>query len=183
MHNQSIAGKSFSARPFRLSNFGALWSAAAAANLADGIFKLALPLLATRLTDSPALVAGVAFAVRLPWLLFALLAGVLADRFDRRQMMIAANAIRFIVLTLVVVVSLLDAMSLPILYVIALVLGIAETLADTASSSILPSIVRSEDLEQANARLVGAHSTSSGSLYCLIQACRLLLLFPNSPAA
>lgn len=135
--------------------FWALWTATAAANLADGIFKLALPLLATQFTNSPALVAGVAFAVRLPWLLFALVAGVLADRFDRRRMMLYANLLRVIVLMGMVIVSLMNGMSLPILYLSAILLGIAETLADTASSSILPSLVQPEALEVANARLVG----------------------------
>lgn len=136
-------------------HFKALWCATAAANLADGIFKLVLPLWATHFTMSPALVAGVAFAVRLPWLLFALLAGVLADRFDRRLMMIGANVLRAIILMIVVALSVLNAMTLPMLYIIALALGVAETLADTAASSILPGIVPTEDLERANARLVG----------------------------
>lgn len=148
-------------RASRTSYFRALWSATAAANLADGIFKLALPLWATHFTTSPALVAGVAFAVRLPWLLFALLAGVLADRFDRRLMMIGANLIRFIILLLVVGIGAAGAMSLSILFVVAFVLGVAETLADTAGSSILPAIVGSDGLERANARLVGATTVTN----------------------
>src|SRR5688500_18886424 len=95
-------------RSLQINNFGALWSATAVSNLADGIFKLALPLLATRLTDSPSLVAGVAVAVRLPWLLFALFAGVMADRSDRRQMMIGANVVRVIALTMLVIALLAD---------------------------------------------------------------------------
>ncbi|HEX2622343.1 MAG TPA: MFS transporter [Phototrophicaceae bacterium] len=140
---------------FRISRFGALWSATAASNLADGIFKLALPLLATQQTNSPGLVAGVALVVRLPWLLFALFAGVLADRLDRRLMMIGANLLRVAVLALLVVVILTNSITLPLLYGIALILGIAETLADTAGSSILPSVVGKSDLERANAHLVG----------------------------
>lgn len=139
----------------RLSRFGMLWQATAAANLADGVFKLTLPLLAAQVTDSPALVAGAAFMVRLPWLIFALLAGVLADRFDRRQMMLTAHLARFIGLLLVALMCLSGAIAIPMIYAIAFALGIAETLADTASASILPSLVESNELEQANARLVG----------------------------
>jgi MFS family permease len=139
----------------QISSFWALWSATAVSNLADGIFKLALPLLATRLTDSPSLVAGVAFAVRLPWLLFALGAGVLADRLDRRQMMLWANLARVVVLGGLVVTALLNLVTLPLIYVAALLLGFAETLADTAGSTVLPSIVETKDLEKANAHLVG----------------------------
>lgn len=145
----------------RISNFWILWFAIAASNLADGIFKLALPLLAIRYTDSPAVVAGVAFVIRLPWLLFALYAGVLADRFDRRRMMVSANIIRMIVLSALVLFAVLDRLSLPLLYIVALALGIAETLADTASSSILPSVVDKQDLDRANARVVGAMTVTN----------------------
>ena len=59
--------------------FWTLLSASFLANLSDGIFWIALPLLSVGLTDSPALVAGVTVASRLPWLVFALFAGALAD--------------------------------------------------------------------------------------------------------
>ena len=64
-----------------------VWTATAASNLADGIFWIALPLIAVTLTTEPALVAGVAIAARLPWLFFVLFAGVIADRVDRRTTM------------------------------------------------------------------------------------------------
>jgi MFS family permease len=140
----------------RTSAFWMLWTATAVANLADGVFKLALPLLATQLTDSPGLVAGVAFAVRLPWLLFALFAGVIADRVDRRRTMIVANTARVVVLGVLFVSIVMNFVTLPLIYAVALLLGITETLADTASASILPSMVPVERLELANARLVGA---------------------------
>jgi MFS family permease len=162
MRTQSFRNRTLTlGQASRATYFWALWASTAAANLADGIFKLALPLLATRFTDSPAQVAGVAFAVRLPWLLFALLAGVLADRFDRRRMMLGANLGRSLVLLLLVTLSLLDGLSLALLYLIALVLGIAETLADTAGASILPSIVGTDGLERANARLVGVTTVTN----------------------
>ncbi len=52
--------------------FRLLWTSSGLSNLADGILKVALPLLAIRFTDSPTLIAGLAFALTLPWLLFAL---------------------------------------------------------------------------------------------------------------
>ncbi|MCL4876648.1 MAG: MFS transporter [Anaerolineae bacterium] len=139
-----------------ISRFWILWAATTLTNLADGIFKLALPLAAVRLTDSPALVAGVAFAIRLPWLLFALLSGVIVDRIDRRHTMFAANLTRFLLLALMVSMILGGMLSIPMLYLFALLLGINETLNDTASVSILPTLVEKEHLERANARLVGA---------------------------
>ena len=61
-------------------NYRKLWSSSAVSNLADGIFIVALPLIAVRMTDSPLLIAGVSLAGRLPWLVFVLFAGALAER-------------------------------------------------------------------------------------------------------
>src|SRR6266540_4010093 len=74
--------------------FWRLWSASTLSNLADGVVKVSLPLVAVTLTDSPALVAGIGVAVTLPWLLFALPAGALTDRVDRRAAMLVANVAR-----------------------------------------------------------------------------------------
>ncbi|MCI0712684.1 MAG: MFS transporter [Chloroflexi bacterium] len=162
MRLQSVRSRVFVlSRTAERGYFRELWWATAAANLADGVFKLALPLWATHFTNSPALVAGVAFAVRLPWLLFALLAGVLADRFDRRVMMVGANLFRFVTLLLVVIIGAVGGMSLSILFLVAFILGVAETLADTAGSSILPAIVGTGGLERANARLVGVTTVTN----------------------
>ena len=133
-----------------------LWSSSAASNLADGIFVIALPLIAVRLTDSPVLVAGVAIAGRLPWLLFALIAGALADRLDRLRTMRHVNLLRFAVIGLMAALALLDLLSLPALYIAAFVLGIGETLFDTAAQSIMPSLVGREQLSKANGRLYAA---------------------------
>ena len=137
------------------ANFWRLWASSAASNLADGLFFIALPLLAIQLTDSPVLVAGLAIAGRLPWLVFVLVAGALADRLDRRQTMRNVQLFRVAVLGLLTVLALLGGLSLPILYVVAFVLGVGETLFDTAAQSILPSIVPKERLSTANGRLYG----------------------------
>jgi MFS family permease len=145
----------------RLGNFWALWTATAFSNLADGVFKLALPLYALRVTDSPVLIAGLAFVMRLPWLLLSLPAGVLADVVDRRQIMIGANIARVVLLALIVVAMVSNTMTLPLLYLAALALGIAETLGDTAAATMTPMVVEPHDLEKANARLVGAMTVTN----------------------
>src|SRR3954451_19635965 len=78
--------------------FWTLFSASFLANLSDGIFQIALPLLAVSVTKEPGLVAGVTVASRLPWLVFALIAGALADRLDRRRTMVLVDAGRVILL-------------------------------------------------------------------------------------
>jgi len=137
------------------ANYWRLLGASAASNLADGVFFIVVPLLAVRLTDSPILIAGLAVASRLPWLFFVLVAGALADRLDRRATMRNVQLFRFVVLAGLAGLALVDGLSLPILYVVALGLGIGETLFDTASQSILPSIVDKDRLAAANGRLYG----------------------------
>ncbi len=74
--------------------FGRLWAGTAAANLADGMTLAAAPLRAAGLTRDPLLVSGLVVAQRLRWFLFTLISGVLVDRFDRRKLLAAANAMR-----------------------------------------------------------------------------------------
>src|SRR5919199_5636715 len=98
------------------TEFHKLWAASAASNLSDGITLVAAPLLATSLTRDPALVAGLAFAQRLPWILFALLSGALADRLDRRRAMAAAGVCRAVLIGGLGVAVLMDVASLPLVY-------------------------------------------------------------------
>ena len=130
-----------------------LWSASAGSNLADGIFWVALPLLAITLTDSPALIAGVTVASRLPWLIFSLVAGALADRLDRRRTMIAVDLFRAALLGGLAIAAVAGVASIPVLYVVAFALGVAETLFDTSAQSIMPNIVEGDRLNVANSRL------------------------------
>ncbi|HUF07023.1 MAG TPA: MFS transporter [Candidatus Binatia bacterium] len=137
------------------ANYWRLWGASAVSNLADGVFFILLPLLAVRLTDSPLLVAGLAIAARLPWLVFVLVAGALADRLDRRVTMRNVQLFRTAMLIGLTVLAVTDLLSLPVLYLTAFALGVAETMFDTAAQSILPSIVDKEKLAGANGRLYG----------------------------
>ena len=142
-----------------------LWSASSLSNLADGLVKVALPLVAITLTDSPGLVSGVTLAVTLPWLLFALPAGALADRVDRRIAMVTANVVRAIGVAVLAVAVALGLESSPAaiwaLYAVALLLGTAETIYDTCAQSILPQVVARDQLPRANGRLLAAELTAN----------------------
>lgn len=135
--------------------FRKLWTAIAASNLGDGVTLVAAPLLAATLTGDPALVAGLALAQRLPWLLFPLLSGALADRIDRRRAMVGVAICRAALIGTLGAAVLLDLATLPLLYAIFFLLSTGETLFDTAAATILPAIVRREALPTANARLAG----------------------------
>jgi MFS family permease len=133
-------------------NFTKAMVASGFANLADGVLWVALPLLAVQLTRSPLLIAGITVAARIPWLL-APVAGALADRLDRRQSMVRVNLVRTVLLGGLALAVALDLASLAMLYVVAVLLGLAETLFDTSAQSLLPAIVARDDLTRANSRL------------------------------
>jgi MFS family permease len=105
-----------------------------------------------QLTRSPVLIAGVNLAARLPWLL-ALVAGALADRLDRRQTMVRVNLVRTVVLGGLALAVAADLATLAMLYAVALLLGLAETLFDTSAQSLLPALVSRDELTTANSRL------------------------------
>lgn len=143
-------------RPSRASlppAFRRLWLAAGGSNLGDGIVKIALPLLAVRMTDSPALVSGVTLALTLPWLAVALFAGAVIDRSDRRRVMVTANAIRVAGAVVLVLAVATRTEGIVLLYAIALLMGVGEVFHDSAAPTILPQVVADRDLERANGRL------------------------------
>ncbi|MEU7028062.1 MFS transporter [Streptomyces sp. NPDC046275] len=140
--------------PRRRENpFLSLWGSAGSATLADGIYQVALPIAALRLGSGPESVAVVYTATRLPWALVALHAGVLVDRMDRRLLMLVANAVRTLMLVAGALVVTLDAGGVGALAAVAFVLGVAETVGDTAMHSITPRVVPEAELERANSRL------------------------------
>ncbi|HTE62087.1 MAG TPA: MFS transporter [Solirubrobacteraceae bacterium] len=135
-----------------------LWGGTASANLADGITLAVGPLLAAAITRDPALVAGLVVAQRLPWLLFVLFAGVIVDRFDRRMLLIAGNVLRFVALGGITVALAAGVRELWLLYVVAFLLGMAETIVDNASLAILPQLVNRTRMSDANGRLFATQS-------------------------
>jgi MFS family permease len=143
------------------SGFPLLWTSSGLSNLADGTGKVALPLLAIRFTDSPTLIAGLAVALTMPWLLCALPAGALADRVDRRRAMVFANTLRAALLAGLAVAITVGAISIWALYVAAFCIGVAETIYDTSAQSILPQVVPHQQLPRANGLLFAAETTTN----------------------
>jgi MFS family permease len=137
-------------------DFRKLWTASTISNLGDGARVTALPLLVATVTRDPGLVSGVVLATRLPWLLFALVGGAIADRVNRRRLMAIMQAIRCGLMAVLTIAVLGDASSLPLVYTIAFLLGAAEVLFDISAVSILPAIIERDRLEKANGRLLGA---------------------------
>lgn len=142
-------------------NFGHVWSAAGCSNLGDGIVKVALPLFAVQLTDSPAGVAGVTVAAYLPWVLLSLPAGALADRLDRRSTMLVVNLARAAVVGGLALFAVQGTSGLTTVYIAAFALGTGETLFDTSAQSLLPAVVDRTTLTRANSRLFALEQTTN----------------------
>jgi predicted MFS family arabinose efflux permease len=143
--------------PARLGqSFRWLLAASIVTNAGDGIAIAAGPLLVASQTHDPFLVSLALLSEYLPHLVFGLFAGVVADRHDRRRIVAGVNLFRAGVLVVLTTMIVTGIVNIAIVLVTLFVLGTAETFADAASSTLIPSLVEREDLGVANARQQGA---------------------------
>ncbi|RSO10876.1 MFS transporter [Streptomyces sp. WAC 06783] len=141
--------------------FARLWAATASANLGDGLVMALIPLLAVHLTASSGLVAGAKLAHTLPWAVAPLLVGLLVDSMDRRRLIIFFHLFRAAALSALLAALLLDAgafFALCLLYLVALCLAVGESVADIATTALVPSVVPRHRLEWANSWIRGTES-------------------------
>ncbi|MBQ1010500.1 MFS transporter [Micromonospora sp. M51] len=146
-------------RDFRL-----LWSAAVSSRFGDALRTPALALLAATVTRDPRIIAAVTVAGQLPPLLFGLLGGVYADRWDRRRTMAVVDGVRAGVVAALAVVVALNRVSVPVLLVAAFLLAALGTLFDSASFALLPAVVPPDALPRANGRLQAGSAVAGGFL-------------------
>jgi MFS family permease len=130
-------------------------------NLGDGIALAAGPLLVASETQDPALVALAGLLTYLPWLLFGLWAGVLADRLDRRRLVVAVDLARAAVLAVLTVTLVTGRVSVPVILVTMFLVGLAEVFADTTTGTLLPMVVDRADLGIGNARMMAGFVASN----------------------
>ncbi len=135
------------------SSFRWLLASSWVSNIGDGLALAAGPLLVASQTSNAFLVAMAAVLQRVPWLLLGLYAGAIADRVDRRRLVIAADAARAVVVALLCVALATGRVSIALVLVAMLLLGVAEVFANTTTSTLLPMLVQKQDLGVGNARL------------------------------
>ena len=121
-------------------------------NLGDGITLAAGPLLVASQTHNPLTVAMAAFLQRLPWLLFGLYAGVVADRLNRRAIVIATGLVRTAILLLLTASILTNRVDIAVVLAALFLFGVNETFGDTTTATLLPMLVDKPDLGIANSR-------------------------------
>jgi MFS family permease len=141
--------------------FPRLLTATALSALGNGVRAAALPLLAATLTDRPVLVAGVAAAGSLPWLLFGLPAGAVIDRVDRRRLAVATEVVRVGMLAVLLAALVTGHAGLPLVYLVAFGCGVAEAFRNTLTATLVPPLVPRDQLERANGHLVNAGVTGN----------------------
>ena len=135
-------------------------------NLADGIAVVAWAWMASLLTRDSFLITLMPVALRLPWFIFAIPAGIITDHVDRRQLIMWMDVVRAIAFAIATVMiwqalPLADApktglahpTTFYVLMFTALLVGGAEVFRDNAAQTILPSLVEHSALERANGRL------------------------------
>ena len=123
------------------------------------VSALALPLVAVLTLDAgPEQTGALRFAQFVPFLFLSLLFGVWVDRVRKRPLMISANIARAVLIGLVPLVAALNALSMELLYVVAILIGICTVLFDVAWMSYVPTLVDKKHLVSANGKVSASYS-------------------------
>ena len=163
-------------------NFNLLLTASAFSNLADGIAGFAYPWLFSLITRDPLLISLMTVLVTLPQLLFVLFAGVIADKFNRKSILIFSRIFQVLITSsfIFLIYFNLDFIpkNVPIVepefnrkfllitafYIGAFIFGMLEVTRDNAAQSFLPQVVSKDDLPKSNGRLFGIELVANNFL-------------------
>jgi len=145
---------------FRNRSFSLFYAGQAFGYVGDGLRLIAIPLLVFHLTGS-ALSVGVTYALELgPFALFGLVGGSLADRLDRRTLMIGCDVLRFAVMALFAIGYARGFLNLPLLYGGIVLLSLAAAVFLGGQASSIPYLIGKERATQATAVLMAAEQVS-----------------------
>jgi MFS family permease len=134
--------------------FMQLWVGQGISFVGDAVSMVALVVLVVQISGSASAVGGALVARLLPTLASPL-AGVLADRLDRRVVLVASDLARA-----VLVLGMVFARDLPVLYALAFLMGLARTFFNPTIRAAFPSVVGEGDLTRANSLISGTFSIS-----------------------
>ena len=134
--------------------FARYWLSGFLADFGDGVRLAAFPLLAAGFTRSPTAVAAVTAVQGLPWLVLGAGLGVLADRTDRRRLMVIVDVARAAIIAALAAAILARSAGLVLIYLTAFTTGLGSALRDTAAGACVPRLAGPADLDRANARMI-----------------------------
>ncbi|MDQ1698804.1 MAG: hypothetical protein QOG34_667, partial [Frankiaceae bacterium] len=144
--------------PARRADFWLYFGGQAISTVGSAFTLFALPLLVYKLTRSPTDLALTMAANMLPYLLFGLVFGAIADRVDRRRMMISVDLGRAAVIAVLPVLYLAGSLDVLWVYAVAFVQASLGILFDSGEFAAIPSLVSRADLLTANGRIMAANS-------------------------
>jgi DHA3 family tetracycline resistance protein-like MFS transporter len=134
----------------KLRDFRMLWTGLTVSLIGDGLYFVALAWEVYRISNVPTAMSAVGLAWTLPLVLFVLLGGVVTDRFDRRKVMIASDAIRGTAVATMSILSLTGTIRLWHVFVLVAVYGSGEAFFGPALGAIVPQVVPEDRLVEAN---------------------------------
>jgi MFS family permease len=151
---------------WRNANFVNLWGAATVSTYGSLVTRTALPFTAILLLDaSPSAISVLRVAELLPGFLFGLVAGAWVDRLRRKPIMIATDLGRALLIATIPAAAFLGWLGLGHLYIIAALVSALSVFFDVAYQSILPTLVKNEELVEANSKLSVALSVAEASAF------------------
>jgi MFS family permease len=137
-------------RPLRIRDFRLLWTGLAVSLLGDGIYLVAIAWQVYRMSNDPKALALVGLAWTLPTVLLLIVTGVYTDRLPRRRLMLTADAVRLLAIGTMGYLTIVGAVRLWHLVVLAALYGAGEALFGPANTAIVPELVPADLLIQAN---------------------------------
>jgi len=135
-----------------------LVAATAISSLGDGLALVAFPLFAVQLTTHPVLIAGIAIAASLPWLLVSLPAGAIVDRVERRRLVLVVELCRAVLIALVALGAATSRLSIADLYIAVFLVATGETLVSAAARAIVPVIAKEDRIVAVNGQVMAAET-------------------------
>ncbi len=135
--------------PFKYRAFALLWTATLVSNVGTWMHDVGAGWLMTSLSPSPAVVSLVQAATTLPIFCFALLAGAVADRVDKRTFLIRINAVLAVVVAAMAGVTAAGWMTPAGLLLFTFLIGTGVAFMAPAWQAVVPSLVPREALQPA----------------------------------
>jgi len=172
-------------------DFRRYWSARAVSLAGAAMTFFALPVLVYQLSGKSSFAAGLLVALEaVPYLLFGLLAGALADRLDRRRIMVRADLLNAAVLASVPLTAAFGGLTLPHVMAVGAVGAALFVFFDAANFGALPTLVGRDRIAAANGAVMGAGSvleiavpSLTGLLIAVIHPSTVLALSALTAAA
>lgn len=136
-------------------NFRLLWIGEGVSVLGDHFYMIALPWLVLQLTGDSLAMGAVLALSAVPRALLMLVGGALTDRFSPRSLMLASNAVRFVLVSLLAGLVFAGRVEMWMVYTLAILFGIADAFFYPAQSSMTPQLVKRDHLQVANSLIHG----------------------------